>query len=146
MTVMRAAKTSLRVALTGCLVLATVGCDALQPPPTPHPALVALATVRTPLAGSSIELIDPVRLEGVPIRREEAIRRATAKMDPASAGGPTVSWAAQVATKTGPRLAWVVMRGDPRDPNLSGTDFALELAVIDAITGEGITSIVQLAP
>ena len=130
----------------GWLALANVGCDALQPPPTPHPALVALSQVRTPLAGSSIQLVDPVLLEGLPIRQEEAIRLGTAGMDPASAGGLTVSWAAQVTTQTGPRLGWIVMRGDPRDPALSGRDFPLELVVIDAMTGEPINRIVRLGP
>lgn len=143
---MSLAKASRSVALTGCLVLATVGCEALQPPPTPHPALVELTKVGTRFAATGFELVDPVRLEGLPIRRDEAIRRATAGMDPASAGGLTVSWAAQVTTQTGPRLGWIVMRGDPRDPELSGSEFPLELVVIDALTGEPIHPIERLRP
>lgn len=43
---------------------------------------------------------------------------------------------AQVATGAGIRSGWIVMRGDPRDPELTAKDFPVELVVIDALTGQ----------
>jgi hypothetical protein len=137
--VVRIMGASLRLAFAGWFVVASGGCQAFEPPPSPHPALVALTDrLLIRFGAGELVLLDPRRLDGFPIGLDDAIRRATGKMDPASVGGLTVAWGAQVATGVGARTGWIVMRGDPRDPALTGKDFALELVVIDALTGESI--------
>lgn len=112
---------------------ALLGCATITAPATPHPAIVQFATRSGP---SEIKLIDPSNLQGLPIGQDEAIRRAMAGMDPTTAGGPIVAWGAQVGTGAGARTGWIVMRADPRDPNLTARDFPIELVVIDALTGQ----------
>lgn len=115
------------------LAAALLGCDTITAPATPHPAIVRFVTRPGP---AEIALVDPGRLQGLPIGQDEAVRRATAGMDPATAGGLTVAWGVQLATGAGVRSGWLVMRGDPRDPELTASDFPVELAVIDALTGQ----------
>jgi hypothetical protein len=115
------------------LAAALLGCDTITAPATPHPAIVRFVTRPGP---GEIGLVDPSLLQGLPIGQDDAIRRAIAGMDPATAGGPIVAWGAQVATGAGIRSGWIVMRGDPRDPDLTAKDFPVELAVIDALTGQ----------
>lgn len=130
---------ALRLIVSGSFVLASVGCTAFEPSPTPHPALLALTNRPGPiLLAGEVELVDPRHLQGSPIGEVEAVQRATARMDPATAGGPVVVWGAQVALRGGSRLGWIVLRADPRDPELTGRVFPLEVAVIDAMTGEDL--------
>ena len=118
------------------LAAALLGCNALEPPPTPHPALATLTDAPLWRFARGVELIDPRELQGFPVGQVEAVRRASAMMDAATADGPVVAWGARVTNRGVSRMGWIVMRGDPRDPELTGRDFGLEVALIDAVTGE----------